>query len=273
MQLRAVVKRMIWLAMKVPLLGRAVIAYYKRRPPEYLSGWNREHPFDSSFGVQTSGAIPSFVLGPGTSIGHGAAQPSIIRTALTLIPNRQYCHFVDIGCGKGRPLFVATEFDFRAITGVEFSPALSHIARENVAAFSRAYPDRTRINIVSGDALAYELPEEKLVMFLYNPFDRPIVAHFLSNIETTLRATPRDLYIIYYNPVWAEVLDASASLERRYAAQLPYDPSEIGYGPQESDAVVIWQNRGNSHPRVPGDPAAPVSIVAPGLLVEITTRT
>ena len=46
-------------------------------------------------------------------------------------------------------------------------------------------------------------------------------------------------------------------------------PGEIGYGPDESDAVVIWQNRGNPHPCPAGDPDAPVTIVTPGMRVEI----
>jgi SAM-dependent methyltransferase len=272
MDVRTLVKRAIWTAMRIPPLGEAVVGYYQRKPPAYVPGWNREHPFDRANGVQTSGALPSFVLGPGTSIAYGAAQPSIVRRALAAIPDRTDCHFLDIGCGKGRPLFIASEIGFRSVTGIEFSAPLIRIARRNVAAFSRAYPDRKPVNIVAGDALDYTLPAERLVIFLYNPFDRPAMAQLLGNIEASLRTTPRDLYIIYYNPVFGDLLDGSASLERRYAAQVPYDSSEMGYGPQTSDAVIVWQNRGNPHPRPPGDPNLQVSIVFPGRLAEIAPQ-
>lgn len=252
------VKRTIWLAAQVPPLGRIFVGYYERKP----SDWNREHPYDALHGVRTSGMVPGVVL---TSDGsaYGAGQPSIIRRALGAIPDPRQCHFLDLGCGKGRPLLIATEFGFPAITGVELSPTLARIADRNAAVFARSYPDRTRIDIVTGDAVAHKLPEQNLVVFLYNPFNRPLTAQLIKHIEASLQATPRDLYIVYYNPVWADVLDASAALERRYAAQLAYEPDEIGYGPDASDAVVIWQNRGNPNPRPSGDPAAPVTVVSP----------
>jgi len=215
------------------------------------------------------------VLQPGDPVdfpttSYVPAQPSIIRTALAAIPEPQHCHFLDLGCGKGRPLLIATEFAFPTITGVELFPALANIARQNSAVFSRKYPNRTRINIITGDALAHPLPTENLVIFLYNPFGQELIAQLLDNVEASLCASPRDLYIVYYNPTWADVFDVSTSLERRYAAQLPYDPSEIGYGPHESDAVVIWQNRGNPHPRPPGNPSNPITILSPGWRAVIT---
>jgi SAM-dependent methyltransferase len=267
MGVKAVLKRTIWLVAQVPPLGRAVVGYYERKP----SDWNREHPYDKLHGVHTSGMVPGVVLTSGGS-DYAAAQPSIIRRALGALPDPWQCHFLDLGCGKGRPLLVATEFGFPAITGIELSPTLSGIARRNAAVFARAYPDRIRIDIVTDNALAHKLPETKLVVFLYNPFNRLLMAKLLNQIEVSLRANYRDLYIVYYNPTWADVLDASTALERRYAAQLLYEPGEVGYGPDASDAVVIWQNRGNPHPRPPGDPAVPVTIVAPGRRAEIRTQ-
>jgi hypothetical protein len=131
-----------------------------------------------------------------------------------------------------------------------------------VDVFSRVHPDRIPIAVVTGDALEYELPGEKLLIFLYNTFHRPLIAQLLRRIESSLQAISRDLYIIYYTPVWADVFDASTALERRFAAEIPYDQSEIGYGPGESDVVVVWQNRGNPHPCPPGTRTARVSIKA-----------
>jgi SAM-dependent methyltransferase len=265
---RRVAQRIIQAAMSIPWLARlagpVLIRYYESR-------WRRprKHPFDELHGVHTSGFVPGYLLGSTVHVGYAGAQPGIIRKALTVIPEPQQCRFLDLGCGKGRPLLVATEFGFPAITGVEVSPGLARIARRNAGILANAYPDRTRINIVTADATKYRLPAESLVVFLYNPFDGPLIERLLCNIEASLLQSPRALYIVYYNPVFAGIMDASPALERRYAAQIPYDPGELGYDSVTSEAVIIWQDRGNPHPLPPGRPDAAVNVVMPGLRAEV----
>ncbi len=246
MALRSLVNRMIRAATRVPVLGSIVVASYQVRLP--TEGWSRQHPFDREHGVDTSGTLPDYMLVEGPT-AYGSGQPSIIRTALAEIPDPHACHFVDLGCGKGRPLLVATEFGFSALTRVEFSPVLARVARSNAAVLSRAHPRRKPIEIITGDALAYRLPEEPLVIFLYNPFHEPLMAKLVDNIEASLRRQPRDLYLVHYKPVWAALLDGSGALERRHVLEQSYDPGELGFGPNVSDTVVIWHNRGNTRPR------------------------
>ena len=53
--------------------------------------------------------------------------------------------FVDYGSGKGRVLMLAADYPFKRIVGVEFSPPLDRIARENIATLGAdARPDRDR---------------------------------------------------------------------------------------------------------------------------------
>jgi SAM-dependent methyltransferase len=249
---KVIVTQTLWRAAQVPVLRPALIAYYEYKAS--TSNWDREHPYDRAPGLRTSGMLSGFLLRPGEPMDvpttiYSAAQPSILRQALATIPDPQHRHFLDLRCGKGRPLLVATEFRFAAIIGVELFPTPSRIARRNADVFSRVYPDRAPIVVVLGDALAYELPTEKLVIFLYNPFHRP------RRIESSLETIS----------VWADVFDASA-------ASLPNSPTskaKIGYGPDESDLVVVWQNRGNPHPCPPGARTAPVSIISPGWRAEM----
>ncbi len=257
MIIRPMLKQLAGIAVQAPLIGSAVTRFYEH--VKILPGLERKHPFDVLNGVRTSGFVPGFAL-PTDATGYSGAIPSIVRRALATIPESHDCHFIDLGCGKGRPLLIATEFQFASITGVEYFAPLADIARRNARIFERKHPGRVRINVVTGDATAFSFPTGKIVIFLFNPFEGPAMTRALANIEASLRETPRDLYVVYYNPVCADVFDSSPLLERRIAAQLTADPSEIGCDPHDSYAVVVWQNRGNSHPRPPGNATAPVKL-------------
>ena len=273
MSVRTRLKHGLWLAARLPPVRRALIAYFEAVSARD-KGWKRAHPFDRAHGVQTSGMIPGYVLKPGDpwdapTTAYAAAQPSIIRAALATVPEPQRCHFYDLGCGKGRPLLIATEFGFASITGVELSPAVAAIARRNAAVFARSLPERTAVRIVTGDATAPCFPAQPLAIFLYNSFERALVERLLATLETSLRADPREVYFIYYNPTNADLLDASPEFERRYAAHLPYDASELGYGSATSDTVVVWQDRGNPHPRPAGNAEASVTVTQPGWRADV----
>jgi SAM-dependent methyltransferase len=188
---KSALKGVTWRLVQFPLMGRIIVACWERRPS--ATHWNRKHPYDRLYRVSTSGYIAGFIITPGRSTAYGAAQPSIIRKALGNIPNPRGCHFVDLGCGKGRPLLIASEFHFAAITGVELSPTLCQIARGNAASVSKTHPGRTSITIVKDDALDYKLPNDPLLIFLYNPFDRLLMMKLIGRIEASLRAAPRDL--------------------------------------------------------------------------------
>jgi SAM-dependent methyltransferase len=266
MDLSAIARKVLQLGSRIPGADKAVMALFTAKAPN--EGFNRVHPFDRLHGVDTSGSMPDYMLGPGAT-AYIAAQPSIIRQALAQIPDRGACHFFDFGCGKGRPLLVAAEFGFAGLTGLEYSSALSRMARRNGATFRKANPGTPSIEIVTGDALAFELPAEGVVIFLYNPFRRPLMERLTANLEAMLQSRRQNLYVVYYNPVWASLLDASPMLERRFAAQLPYAPEEIGFGPNESDSVVIWQNRDNVHPPSDANAKAPVRVVKPDSRAEV----
>jgi SAM-dependent methyltransferase len=210
------------------------------------NGWERIHPFDRVHGTDTSGLISADELPQGEAVRvhavcYAGSQPSILRLALAALPPVDACTFVDLGCGKGRALLVATEFPFRDIAGVELSPPLAVIARRNAELIARRHPQRTAVRIAVADASTWPLPAGDLVIFLYHPFGAELVAKVAAAVEAALAAAPRSVYVIYYNPVAGHCFDASKSLRRRFARILPYAPEECGYGPDSSDPLVIWQ--------------------------------
>lgn len=241
----------------------------------YGSGWDRVHPFDRAYGTDTSGFVAAEKLPESEgarvhAICYAGSQPSVIRRALASLPPLDSFTFVDLGCGKGRALLVASEFPFREILGVELSAPLARIAHRNAARFARRLPQRPSIAVALADASMFPLPAGNLVLFLYHPFGAALVAKVVAGVEAALAVGHRRIFIVYYNPVAGHCFDGSRLLHRRFARTLPYAPEERGYGPDKTDVVVIWQ----SGTALPPAPAADARIVLQpgGLRVALEAR-
>jgi len=232
----------------------------------YGSGWDAIHPFDRIHGTQTSGFVSADQLPAGEAarahaVFYAGSQPSVLRESLRALPPVETCTFVDLGCGKGRPLLVASEFPFRDILGVELSADLAAVAERNAAIIAERFPDRVRIRIAVGDASSFPIPAGDVVLFLYNPFEAELVAQVAQRVEAALRTEPRSIYIVYYNPTAAYCFDTSRLLTRRFARQIPCAAEELGYGPDASDPVIIWQ----------GGAAPPPLVAANARLVTVSS--
>ncbi len=113
---------------------------------------------------------------------------------------------VDLGCGKGRVLFVASEFGFKEVRGVEFARELCVIARQNCARFKTASGDRAECRIIEADVTTYAFQKDESVFFMFNPFDEIILQKVLDNIQLSVEAEPRKILIIYFNPRAAKII-------------------------------------------------------------------
>ena len=108
--------------------------------------------------------------------------------------------FLDLGSGKGRAVFLAAQYPFSRVIGVELSPELHAIAERNLRRHD-GRPGETRIELVNADAVEYEVPADVTVVFLFNPFNGSVFAAALANVLRSLDAHPRPLRLIYVNPV------------------------------------------------------------------------
>jgi SAM-dependent methyltransferase len=140
---------------------------------------------------------------------------------------------VDLGSGMGRAAFMASEFPFKRIIGVEFSAEFHRIAEQNRLKFRHENQRCTNIAFVCADAGEYSLPNENTVLYLFNPFGKPTMRRVVENIGRSLETLPREILIVYYNPVDADVLDAAPFLENVHSS-----------GPRPGvHAYAIYRNR------------------------------
>jgi SAM-dependent methyltransferase len=176
--------------------------------------------FDKQFNINTLGYIHYTNLKVNKNFNqHHAASyfgsdPKYFRDSIRNlnIDYRQFV-FIDFGSGKGRVILLATEFPFKSIIGVEFSEELCKIAQDNICSFNSDI-DKVKVETVCMDASEFPLPKDCLVCYFFNPFDATIMAQVLSNINNSLLENPREIFIVYANPIEGDLFDQADCFRR-----------------------------------------------------------
>lgn len=114
--------------------------------------------------------------------------------------------FVDLGAGKGRALMIAAGFPFRRLVGVEIAPELCAEAERNLAGLAARRPCPPA-EIVAADAAAYPIPDDATHLYLYNPFHGPRLEAVFRAVAASLARAPREIAIVYNNPVHFEKIE------------------------------------------------------------------
>jgi hypothetical protein len=196
-------------------------AYLSETISQRVGRMERAENFDARFGTDTTAVIypwklPSTGRESNPQIHPYEGTPAwLIREILGSIPLRpREFVFVDFGSGKGRALLVASEFPFAKIVGVELASELHQIAEENVKRYRPASQQCDAFSLHCLDATAYDFGSQPLVLFMYNPFGEATLRSVLGNLEASLRATPREAFVVYLNPRFEALLRNAPFLRR-----------------------------------------------------------
>lgn len=242
-----------------PMSGRRPQLVPPRQRPRDLLRLTRFpiHPFDQMHGVDTSGLVPAAHLLTGhpndehVTAYYGVA-PSILRQLVrqwreTVPPHPISSYtFLDIGAGKGRGLLVASELGFKKVIGVELNPALAAVARANALQWSGAHAsDATAariapIQVIEQDALDLALPHTPCLLFLFHPFEAPVLSQLLNTIDAQLSLRPKAsraasakradaaaaLDILYVNAECVAVLDEHPAFHRLFLGKVAMTPED-----------------------------------------------
>ncbi len=201
------------------------------------------HPFDQIHGVETSGLVPAGHLITGhpndehVTAYYGVA-PSILRSLIDLwreTPPPHPIHnytFVDIGAGKGRAMLVASELPFRQVIGIELNPAMADTAQQNLDHWHQTHttdataPRLSPIRLFEQDALTFDFPKNPTLIFLFHPFESPVLKQLLRRIETQFARRPGSLDILYVNAECSDVLDKHPGFTRLFVGSVAMSPED-----------------------------------------------
>src|SRR5260370_23850643 len=121
----------------------------RRRPDRSNEAKPQLHPFDERYGVDTGGLIGGGELRSGhrhdvfNTAYYGMAPSRFQWVMEQWIADQTHAaledySFVDLGCGKGRAVMMASQFHFREVVGVELHAGLARIAEANLATWTAA---------------------------------------------------------------------------------------------------------------------------------------
>jgi SAM-dependent methyltransferase len=145
--------------------------------------------------VLTSGVL----AGGGDRCPYSGSQWLPVRRALKNIAPGPSDIFVDLGSGKGRVLLIAARLPFRRALGVEIDDELSHYARRNIKC-ARPRLLAKEVDSITADVLAWPIPDETSVIFMFNPFIGRTFRLAVGQIFESYDRNPRTLHIVYRYP-------------------------------------------------------------------------
>ena len=197
------------------------------------------HPFDTAHGTDTGGLIPGAALVTGHAsdaqvTAYYAVAPSILDGLIDVWLGTQPPHdiesytFLDVGAGKGRAIMTACQHPFKQVVGIELNPGLASIARANLTAFlqsDEAMP-LTSVEMIEGDALEVPLPSGPALVFLFHPFEQPMVKLFVARLKRHFGQAKQSFDLAYVNAEYASGLDRDQDLVRLFNGMIPMSPED-----------------------------------------------
>src|SRR5271170_1502290 len=214
------------------------------------------HPFDQRYGVDTSGLIGGGELRSGhkndvfNTAYYGMAPSRFRQVMADWLSDGSHgaiseYSFVDLGCGKGRAVMMASEFPFRQVIGVELNRPLAKIAQKNVVSWKTAGRAICPVQIVCQDATEFVFPEGPCLLYLFNPFAAPVVKRLIERIEADFAARPGKMDLIYFNPEAGHLLEAHEGFELLWTGTVAMSEedteSDLVTSPEDLCSIYRWK--------------------------------
>jgi SAM-dependent methyltransferase len=193
--------------------------------------------FDTTRSVQTSGLAPvppkSQIVGElSDSLMYGPVRVKNAHRALRDLPIDNYADytFLDIGSGKGRVLFIAAEYPFNKVLGVEFGRDLHEQACVNIQHYRHRRQRCADIRSIQANAAEFNFPDENLVVYLFNPFGPEVMSRMLTNLERSIAQHPHHVIVVLLWPEQSHLVGQTQGIHiykqtRRYHIYQTANPS------------------------------------------------
>ena len=186
---------------------------------------------EKEYGINSTGADElKGMEAKGIDISHATiympASYDLLENLFNQLTPTDYNHFVDIGSGKGRAMCVAAAKGFKKVTGIDFSKDFCVAALENLSEMKTRIP-ALQYKVINNDAFYFEIDTDVDCIFMFNPFDEIIMNAVINNIEKSLRKLPRDITLIYCNPLHRDLFFKRKYVSVYHTQTLKYLEADI----------------------------------------------
>jgi hypothetical protein len=222
-------------------------SYYRARATERTAERVADATFDRTHGVDTGGKIHSAAMHDIESdnwVYSNNYEPTRVELfeqmidAADIEPHR--FSFIDYGSGKGRVLLLAARLPFRRVVGVEHSPKLHRIAEKNLRSIPFAERRSGPVESICIDAVQFRIPEESVVLYFFNPFERTIMASVRDNVVRSYEDNPKSIVVMYLRPTHSDVWDEVGFLKRyAWSDEFIIYKTSHSHAPLGSDGLAL----------------------------------
>lgn len=217
------------------------------------------HPFDTQYGVDTSGLIGGVHLASHHphdifTTAYCAIPPSRLQAMLDRwlatppqLPLSQYT-FIDIGCGKGRAVMLASKLPFKEVIGVELNPILAQTSTANLKIWQSAGQPTCPTSIIHHDATTFTLPATPCLIYLYNPFSISIMQKLIQHLDEIFTTHSQPLDILYFTPDSGHIFANHPRFSTLWSISIPISPQDALAEPPISVQDQCTAYRFNNQP-------------------------
>ncbi len=225
-----------WRAVERPLptsaqIARRLIGYGPGKSLQYAYHRLSEQFNEWRFSIETERRVDALSAFGVTNADYKGYSPIAFRAFRAVLrhvevrPDRDV--LLDIGSGKGRAVVLAATYPFKRIIGVDIAEELNVVARSNIAR-ARRHLRCARIEIVTADAVTFDIPDDVTIVHAFDPFQGPGIEALIESIRRSVRRAPRRLTVLYANPHRFEALASGhAWLRRRLDVRYPFAELDV----------------------------------------------
>lgn len=141
---------------------------------------------------------------------------SRLKKVLKRFPITEADSILDIGCGKGKAMYMMSQFPFHKIQGYDLSKKLADIANQNFKILGLK-----QCHACQADALEFTAYDDFNYFYIFNSLPQKVFEVMMKHLLESMERRPRKVRFIYLNPECHGYMEAHTPFRLVYKKRAP----------------------------------------------------